>query len=299
MGVSSTQNRVTLAGDGVTTSFGFPYYFFRQSDLLVYIYDTILGGVTGPDILNTDYSVTGAQNYQGLYQSGGTVNFLLYVPLATDIVVITRSPIEQQNFALLQSGTISSAAIVQQFDYVTLLIQRLTDQIARCIQVPDGMGEPFDGSLPDDIALSAGASPVVNPSGNGWVLSDTVTWNRVVVPFSGVNAPALVNHFPLFVLPAGMMLTGLAIKHSQNFAGGAITDLSMALGIVSDYFEFISGFDVFQAVADQAFDNVVMGFIGSWASPTQIYLTSTAIGGLLSGLTQGSATIYYSFEKIA
>ncbi len=170
MGVSSTTNRVTLVGNGVSTSFAFPYYFFRQADLIVYIYDTLLGGITGPYILNTDYTITGSVNYQGLYASGGAVVFSSYVPLVTDKVIITRAPIQQQNYALLQGGTIPSAATVQQFDYLTLLIQRLQDEVSRCVQLPDGMGSPFTNTLPANIALSAGFSPLVNPTGNGWVL---------------------------------------------------------------------------------------------------------------------------------
>lgn len=168
MGVSSIVNRVAYAGNGVTTTFSFPYYFFSQSDLFVYIYDTILGGISGPKVLNTDYTVTGAVNYQGLYQSGGSVNLLLYVPLATDIVVISREPIEQQNFALLQGGTIPSAALVQQFDYLTLLVQKLQDQVNRCLQLPDGFGEAFSMVLPSNLQLGPGLAPVINAGGTGW-----------------------------------------------------------------------------------------------------------------------------------
>lgn len=298
MGVSSVTNRVTLAGDGVTTTFAFPYYFFRQADLIVYIYDTLLGGMTGPYILNTDYTITGSQNYQGLYASGGTVIFSTYVPLTTDIAVILRSPIEQQNYALLQGGTISSTAIVQQFDYVTLLIQRLTDQVARCIQIPDGMGQAFDGNLPSNVALTPGASPTVNTLGTGWTLNHGSGWTADVLGFAALQVPALVNHFPLITLPAGAMLTGLAVKHSQAFSGAGITDVNVALGVVADYGEFINNFDVFQAVGDQVFDNSEMNFIGSWATPTTIYLSTTAVGANLTALAAGSLTVWSKYEMV-
>lgn len=171
MGVSSTINRVALAGNGSSQTFGFPYYFFRQSDLVVYVYDTLLGGVTGPLVLNTDYTVSGTPNAQGLYQSGANVVFSTYVPLTTDIVLIIRNPIQQQNLSILYGQTIPSAALVQQMDYLTLLIQRLQDEVSRCIQVPDGTGVAFSGALPSDLALDPGTVPAVNSAGNGWTLA--------------------------------------------------------------------------------------------------------------------------------
>jgi len=173
MGVSSVTNRVVVAGDGVSTSFSFPYYFFRQADLIVYKYDTIAGGITGPYVLNTDYTISGTPNYQGLYASGGTVVFSSYVPLITDIIIVIRSPIQQQNFALLQGGTISSSALVEQFDYVTLLIQRLQDEVSRCVQLADGDGASFSMQLPGNLSLFPGYFPIINPAGNGWILSDS------------------------------------------------------------------------------------------------------------------------------
>lgn len=308
MGVSSTTNRVTLAGNGSSLVFGFPYYFFLPADLFVYKYDTLLGGVTGPYLLNTDYTIVGPQNYQLLYQSGANIVFSNTVagynsaPLTTDIVVIIREPIEQQNYALAQGGTISSTAIVQQFDYLTLLVQRLEDQVSRCIQVPDGLGEPFAPQLPSTVVLSPGSAPIVNPAGNGWVLSGSPGggpgWSNIVVPFGTAQAAGLTNHIPLFVLPAGAILEALVIKHTIAFSGAGISDVYTQIGIAGNYGEWIPDFDVAQAVADQTFDNVEMGYIGSFANPTQVYLTAVSVGANLSALTAGSVTVWYKFEMV-
>ena len=59
MTISTTTNRVTTAGNGVSTNFSFPYYFLADADLVVYVVnDTTL--VATLQVLDTDYSVTGS-----------------------------------------------------------------------------------------------------------------------------------------------------------------------------------------------------------------------------------------------
>src|ERR1700677_3278604 len=106
MGVSSTQNTYTYDGDGSTTAFSFPVYFFETTDLQVFLYDTILGGIV-EQTLGVNYSVSGTQNAQGLYSGGGTVTFGT-APVNTSIVVIDRQPPQEQNYVLDYGETISS-----------------------------------------------------------------------------------------------------------------------------------------------------------------------------------------------
>ena len=63
MTISSTTNRVSYTGNGVTTEFAFAYKFLVNTDLKVYN-DGALQTIT------TDYTVTGAGE-----ESGGTVTF--------------------------------------------------------------------------------------------------------------------------------------------------------------------------------------------------------------------------------
>lgn len=165
MSVSTTTNRVAYAGDGSTLSFSFPYYFFRTTDVLVKKYDTLLGGITTL-ALGVDYSVTGTPNAQGFYPSGGAV-LLVVAPLATDIISVYRAPVQTQTYALLQNGNINSTALVQQMDYLTLLIQRLEDQVSRSVALPDGDGSTFSSILPEGIALNPGVAIIINNTGDG------------------------------------------------------------------------------------------------------------------------------------
>lgn len=299
MGVSSTTNRATYAGNGSTTAFSFPYYTFFQTDLLVYVYDTLLGGVT-TYTLGIGFTVSGTANFQGIYPNGVTVTFSAYVPLTTDIVVIIRSPNETQTFNILENGIIPSTTLVQQMDYLTLLIQRLEDQVSRSLMLSDGTGEIFSGALPTNIALLAGSYLQVNPSGNGITLTPGgQTWQSVTVPYSSLTNVSLSEQVSLFTLPAGAMLTGLFIKHTQSFSGSGITDVYAQLGTVGTPGQFIPDFDVYQAIGDQVYDNIALNYLASWANATVIYANFVATGANLSALTQGSVTIWYQYSVVS
>ena len=297
MGVASTTNRLAYAGNGSTTSFSFPYYVFATTDLLVFVYDTITGAVTQKN-LGADFTVTGTANYQGLYPSG--VNVVMGVaPSTTEYLVVARNPPQVQNFSILENGIISSTALVQQMDYLTLLIQRLEDQVSRAMVIPDGMAASFSQSLPSNVALSPLAYPQVNAAGNGWQLSNTgAGWGSIVIPYSTLQAAALTNTAVALTLPAAGILKRVVIKHTQAFAGTAISSLIAQVGTAGTPGFFIGSFDLLQAVSDSAFDGGAPNYIGSWANTTQILLKATAVGANLSALTQGSVTVYYQYDIV-
>lgn len=178
MGLSSVTNRVAYQGNGSSTVFAFPYYFFSPADLQVYLFD-VNSSVVYPQTLNTNYTISGAVNQQGVYPSGGNVVMGSSFPSNLDLVIV-RSPALSQTFALAQNGPINSLALVQQLDYLTALTQRMQDQISRCLILPDGLG-PINGSsfstqLPSNISLPAVAAyaPLVMNSGATGVMLGTV-----------------------------------------------------------------------------------------------------------------------------
>lgn len=299
MGVSTTTNRMVYAGDGSTLTFSFPYYFFKQADLVVYLYDTVAGGIV-QQVLGTNYSISGTPNAQGLYQNGANI-VMSVAPPSTSILVVIRSPSPVQNYALLQNGNISSTALVQQFDYLTLLIQRLEDQISRCVYIPDGIGSAFSGQLPNIMALAGSelAYLQVNQAANGITISNSVPSAATMsIPYTSLQTAGSTIHIPLFSLPPASYLTSLFIKHTTAFSGPSITDVVADIGLSGNYTQFINAFDIFQAVGDAVYDNVSINYLGSWANATPIYLTAVATGANLSALTAGSLNVYYSYTLL-
>lgn len=297
MGVSSIINRVTYNGDGTSTSFSFPYYFFKTTDIVVYVYDTIFGGTT-LQTLGTNYTISGTPNSQGLYTSGANIVFGT-APLSTSNIIIFRSPAETQTYALQQNGNISSSALVQQMDYLTLLIQRLEDQVSRCITLPDGLGEPFSGVLPSTIAQSGLYYLQVNAAATGMQLAaSSPNFQAILTPYTTAQTSSTVITIPLFSIPAASMLTSVVMKHTVAFSGTAISAVTASLGISGSAAKFINSFDVHQSVADQAFTNIQTNYVPSFASATEVNLTLTATGANLSALTQGNVTVFYNIVPL-
>lgn len=203
MGVSSTTNTVVYSGDGMSLSFSFPYYFFFQADMFVYIYDTVALTIA-QKVLGTDYTISGTPNAQGLYPSGANMVFGV-APSATEKVVISRFPVDIQNYALLQNGLISSTAIVQQFDYLTLLVQSLQDQLNRCLKLPAGFAPTFDPDLPADVP--ADYFVAINPTADGMVLSASSAGPTGPQGPAGPTGPAGPSGGALTVAPASANTT--------------------------------------------------------------------------------------------
>jgi hypothetical protein len=299
MGISTTTNRLAFQGDGNTKAFSFPYYFFATTDLKVYKYDTLLGVITNLT-LASDYTVTGTPNYQGIYPSGGTVTTLAATaPLTTDYIVILRNPPETQTFNILENGIIPSQTLIQQLDYMTLLIQKLQDQVNRCIQLPAGLGETFSTVLPDDTALNKDSFVHVKHDGTGIELTDAAPLYRAVpIVFGDLSNAGLSVSIPLFTLPAKAILTALAIKHSVPFTGTGVATIYAQVGVSGGLDKFIDFYDIHQSAGDTTFDNVASGYIGSWANDTIVYLTCIATGANLDQLAAGALTAYYSYVMV-
>lgn len=176
MAISTTTNTVLLAGNSSTVVFPYAYPFYTQSDLQVYLYDTVAGGIVKQN-LSTNYSVAGVADSTGIYPNGANVVFTSSI-VNTTIVVIDRQPIETQTFSIIQNGYISSVGLTHQLDYLTLLTQALQSQLNRAILLPPGFGDAgFSNQLPSTAGLiaSAGLTLAINSGASGFSLVGSST----------------------------------------------------------------------------------------------------------------------------
>lgn len=236
MSLSSTTNRVSYVGDGSSASFSFPYYFFNQSDLKVYLYDTTTGS-SHLQTLNTNYTISGTANQYGLYSSGANV-VMASALVSTVYVVITRDPSAVQNFVLQQNGLIPSASLTQQLDYLTLLTQRTIDRLNRTVILPDGFGGSFDPSLPSGLSTFAGQALAVNSSGTGWTFGDfgaSYEPNQLIYSPSGSSLASLGGGPAGYVLQANgssaptwaaVSLSGSSVSGTLSLANGGTGGLT-------------------------------------------------------------------------
>lgn len=185
MTISTTTNRVTYTGNGVTVAFSFPYAFFAQADLVV-VETIIATGVQTVKALTTDYTISGSVDALGHYSSGGTVTAVT-APASTKTWTIYRDPTATQTTDLVENDPMPAESIEAALDYQTMLNQRTRDIAARSLQQPEGDSATID-RLPAKVARAskylafdadgdpiAGADPTGYPASSfmATVLDDT------------------------------------------------------------------------------------------------------------------------------
>ena len=125
MTVSTTDNVKIYTGDNSTVAFSFPYLFYADSHLKVYL-DGVLKTIT------THYTVTGAEN-----PAGGTVTFLTAPGTGVEVVIQRVVPLTQNTD--LENFDGNPADVTEtQFDLLAMVDQQLTESIERSILAPLG-----------------------------------------------------------------------------------------------------------------------------------------------------------------
>lgn len=139
MTISSTTNRVSYTGNGVTTAFAFGYKFLANADLDVYQEGTL-------KTITTHYTVTGAGD-----DAGGTVTFLV-APANNDEIVIVRNPDITQEMDLVENDPLPAETVEGAFDKITIIAQRLDDRLDRSVVLSDSAVGTVDLTLPTPVA---------------------------------------------------------------------------------------------------------------------------------------------------
>jgi hypothetical protein len=116
--------------------------------------------------------------------------------------------------------------------------------------------------------------------------------------------------FQLDILPAGAIIGGIRIKHTQSVAGaGPISACTAQVSTANNTYG--TAFDVFQAVSATALATVIPGIatpfqaLGvalpceNFAATTPILVTLIATGGNLGGATAGAISIWIRYYLIA
>lgn len=143
MTLATTVNRKTYTGNGVTTSFAFPYSVLAAADLKVYVGGTL-------KTLTTHYTLSGTAPYT----AGCNVVFLTAPADEADIVFL-RDPALTQQVDVVEGDPLPvESAVEQPFDRVTMIMQRLDDRLGRTIRQPDTDATQLDELPPAAERLS-------------------------------------------------------------------------------------------------------------------------------------------------
>lgn len=166
MTVSTTTNRAGFVCNGVTYQFPFDFKILAESDLQVYLYNTITR-LTSQLTLNVDYTVEIASP-----GPGGTVTLIgAYgppcppgvIPGAQYTLTILRAMPRTQEIDFVNGDDLDEQNIEGMGDRITMMVQELDNKMARTLAFPPTSGIS-NISVPDPVP---GAFLRWNLSGNG------------------------------------------------------------------------------------------------------------------------------------
>jgi hypothetical protein len=169
MTISSTTNRVSTSGNGVTTAFSFPYGFHVAADLVV-IQKVNATGVETVKTLTTHYTISGTTDPAHGYPSGGTVTMLVAPPTGTTLIIY-RDPARTQTSDFVENDPFPAEVAEKAWDRAVMVAQRLYDLVSRSLRLSDGETSGASLLVPD-VTLRANKALIFDADGNVDVSSD-------------------------------------------------------------------------------------------------------------------------------
>jgi hypothetical protein len=155
MTISTTESRISYAGNGSTTDFSYPYLFLENGDLVVVLISST--GTETAQVLDTDYTLTGAGS-----ESGGTVT-MGTAPASGETLVIYREMDMTQETDYIEGDAFPAESHETALDRLTMLIQQVHDQTERSLRT--SISSTIDNELPAPVANSY---IKVNSDADGW-----------------------------------------------------------------------------------------------------------------------------------
>lgn len=200
MTVSSTTSRVAYIGNGVTTSFSFPYYFINKSDLMVFV-----AGVL--QVLDTNYTIAGTAPFP----SGQNIVFSV-TPASSASIVIVRTVAYTQTLDLVENDPLPAEDVEKRFDLITMMVQQQIEQLSRAIVIPI-----------TDVTGTSVTIPVAASRANQGLAFDAA--GNVTV---GAIANATVSVAMQPVVAASTLAVGLTAFGFSSFIQTLIDDITAA-----------------------------------------------------------------------
>lgn len=281
MTVTSTYTPQQYTGNGVTTSFPFPFLFYFNSEIGCQVFDSSTG-LTTTWVLGTDFTLTGAGN-----SGGGTITQILSVLTATQTLTIFRKAAYTQPTHYTAYGPLPPASIEQNLDELTFQTQQLASTQSRAIQFPITDPSALSGTLPAAAVRAGfylafdvnGAPTLASAAGTLVPLTGTsVTSNAV-----GTGTKTFTTQANLGFLPGGFVVIASSASPS-NYVAGQITAYSPASGVLTINSTAVGGTGTFASWNIQVSGPVTGGALLAANNLSDLGSATTALSNLGAGL---------------
>lgn len=237
MTISTTYAPVQYTGNAVTTAFAFPYPFFDNTDLLIYL-DGVLQA--------SGYTVTGGSG------ASGTVTFSS-APASGVIVTLAMSLPYTQLDNYVENQAFPADTLERGLDKAAIRDQQLNNRLNRSLVFPDTLTGSLVGELPqpsDGMLLAwdgtNGAVANVEIAGLAGSTIDTIFTGLASGDFLYYNGTVWVNAAKSNVPVDGLKATGSGGISLKNSGGTSVLTIGAGAGTGAS---FAGGLNVTGAIA--------------------------------------------------
>lgn len=113
-------------------------------------------------------------------------------------------------------------------------------------------------------------------------------WTAYSLDYTDFSTGATSTDIELFSLPAGSAVHAVYLRTTTSFAGGAISDYDISVGITGTLAKYLAAVDVDGGSSGSA---TTFG-VESFSAATSIKVAATSAGANLNAATAGACTIY-------
>lgn len=226
---SATRKAGPFSGSGSTGPFAFTFKVFAAADLYV-VKAVTATGVETVLTLTTDYTVS--LNADQDTNPGGTITLVSALAVGYTMI-ITTALAYLQSVDLTNQGGFYPEVVTQALDKLTIFVQQLDEQLARCAKVTITSAVTVDDLVEDIIAV---ADDQVNIDA---VAGDLTNIDAVAGDLTNINDVA-GNHTNIDTVAADHtnIDTVAGISADITAVAGAVTDIATAAANVTDITNF-------------------------------------------------------------
>lgn len=210
--LTTTLNKKTFTGDGIVKAHNFPYLFYADGDLNVYLNDTTSTDAPVLQTISTQYTVSGAGE-----SSGGVVT-MVTAATATEEVIVERVVGNTQDSEYKNYNRFPAPTVEKNLNRLTMMVQQLTEKVGR--KLGFNIGSSGVGDIPDPIADTLIG---FDSAGTAIELKTITSAGDLVFPATGLIAADGTT------TPLGRTLTAIGtavITNGNGLSGNPTIDVS-------------------------------------------------------------------------
>lgn len=287
--LTTTESKKTFVGDGSSVALNYPFLFYADEDLKVYLDDTT--STDAPVLLvdPTHYSVAGAGD-----DAGGVVT-MVTAAIVGENVIVDREPDETQESAYKNFNRFPATTVEKGYNRLTMMVQKHSEELSRVLLKP--ISETTTSSLPSPVTDKClkwdSSGNLVNSTTDPDVTSDAAAASAAAALVSENNSATSETNAATSATNAATSETNAA--NSATASAASATSAATLLGVANKVTYAVTSITAAVIDSGSVFEGVDSGTLFTFTSNRTFDITGTPgdLGALDTGESEAADKWYY------